>query len=195
VTIAEAPEGIRMADTSDEPTLDMMFEWLEPTPEGYKVEIVEGAVYMSPQRDTHWDIIADIYDQLRAKYPRKRLKSDVRIDFPGHLNGFASDVVLLREGAVQDDKGRWSYEDVEFVAEVISKNTRANDYGPKLATYATAGVSVYLIIDPYTGEWHRHILPKGGEYKDNLSLDFGEPVDLTGTVVDLTLTTDEFPRD
>lgn len=195
MTITEAPEGIRMADTSDEPTLDMMFEWLEPTPEGFKVEIVEGAVYMSPQRDTHWDIILDVIEQLRTKYPRKRIKSDVRIDFPGHLNGFASDVVLLREGAAQDDKGRWSYEDVEFVAEVISKSTRANDYGSKMATYAAAGVPVYLIVDPYTGEWHLHTLPKGDEYRSTLTLDFGESVDMTGTVVDLTLTTSDFPRD
>lgn len=45
-------DRIDMADISDERTLDMMFEWLEPVPEGFKVEIVEGTVHMSPQRDT-----------------------------------------------------------------------------------------------------------------------------------------------
>ncbi|WP_443068537.1 hypothetical protein [Streptomyces sp. NBC_01267] len=37
-------DRIEMAGTSDERTLDMMFEWLEPTPEGIRVEIVEGNI-------------------------------------------------------------------------------------------------------------------------------------------------------
>ncbi|MEV6593663.1 Uma2 family endonuclease [Streptomyces acidicola] len=188
-------DRIVMAEQSDELTLDKMFEWLEPAPEGFKVEIVQGAIYMSPHRDNHWDIIADIYDQLRAKYPRKRVKSDVRIDYPGHLNGFASDVVALKEGAVKDEKGRWRHQDVEFVAEVIYKDTAANDYGPKLQAYAAADVPVYLIVDPYTGEWHLHTRPKGGEYRAHLTLDFGDQIDLTQTPVAIKLTTDEFPRE
>ncbi|MGW0781952.1 Uma2 family endonuclease [Streptomyces sp. NPDC002913] len=188
-------DRIEMADTSDERTLDMMFEWLEPTPEGFKVEIVEGNIYMSPQRGTHWQIILDLVEQLRASYPRRRLMSDVRIDFPGRLNGFASDVVALADGATADAKGHWLHQDIEFVAEVISKDTAANDYGSKKATYATAGVPVYLIVDPYTGTWHLHTIPKDDEYRSVLSLDFGTPVDLTGTVVGLALETGDFPRD
>lgn len=188
-------DRIEMADTSDERTLDMMFEWLEPTPEGFKVEIVEGNIYMSPQRRTHWQIILDIVEQLRARYPRERLMSDVRIDFPGRLNGFASDVVALSEGAEPDTNGHFLYQDIEFVAEVISKQTAANDYGSKMATYATAGVPVYVIVDPYTGKWHLHTLPKDDEYRGTLSFDFGTPIDLTETVVGLTLETSGFPRD
>ncbi|MGW1404498.1 Uma2 family endonuclease [Streptomyces sp. NPDC002403] len=188
-------DRIEMADSSDERTLDMMFEWLEPTPEGFKVEIVEGIIYMSPQRRTHWRIILDIIEQLRARYPRERLLSDVRIDFPGLLNGFASDVVALTEGAAEDANGRCRYQDIEFVAEVVSKSTAANDYGSKKATYATAGVPVYLTVDPYTGTWHLHTLPKEDEYRSVLSLDFGTPVDLTPTVVGLALETGDFPRD
>ncbi|MFC9219580.1 Uma2 family endonuclease [Streptomyces hygroscopicus] len=186
-----------MADSSDELTLDAMFEALEkmPIPEGTKVEIVEGNIFMSPQRDTHWDIIADIYDQLRTRHPRKRIKSDVRIDYPGYLNGFATDVTLIAEGAVKDTKGRWRYQDVECVAEVISKRTGANDYGSKKATYARAGVPVYLIVDPYTGRCRLFTDPKDGEYLTEVSVAFGKDLDLTDTAVGLTLKTDEFPRD
>jgi Uma2 family endonuclease len=175
----------------------MLFEWLEkmPVPEGYKTEIVGGHIFMSPQRDSHWDIILDIVEQLRAKYPRKRIKSDVRIDYPGHLNGFATDVTALAEDAHKDDKGRWQYKDVEFVAEVISKDTAANDYGPKKTAYALADVPVYLIVNPYTAEWHLHTLPKDGEYHSEVSFGFGDEIDLTGTAVGLVLKTDEFPRD
>ncbi|MGW1158740.1 Uma2 family endonuclease [Streptomyces sp. NPDC002519] len=190
-------DRIEMADQGEELSLDIMFEWLERMhiPEGFKTEIVEGGIFVTPQRDTHWDIILDIVEQLRTKYPRTRVKSDVRIDYPGHLNGFASDVVTLAKDAQKDDKGHWRHQDVEFVAEVISRGTAHNDHGPKKAAYAAAEVPVYLIVDPYTRTWHLHTLPQDGAYRGTLSLDFGEEIDLTGTVVGLVLKTDEFPRD
>ncbi|MFJ5534271.1 Uma2 family endonuclease [Streptomyces sp. NPDC093261] len=190
-------DRIEMAEESDELTLDAMFETLEkmPIPEGTKVEIVGGHIFMSPQRQTHWEIILGILEQLRDKYPIKRLASDVRIDFPGYLNGFACDVAALTERSVKDGNGRWRYQDVEFVAEVISKDTAANDYGPKKLAYATAGVPVYLIADPYQGKCHLFTKPKNGEYVSELSVAFGEDVNMTTTPLGLTLHTGDFPRD
>ncbi|QGV79963.1 Uma2 family endonuclease [Streptomyces ficellus] len=190
-------DRIHMADSNDERTLDDMFEALERmgVPEGYKAEIVGGHIFMSPQRDTHWDIILDIVEQLRTKHPRKRIKSDVRIDYPGHLNGFATDVTLVAEGATRDDKGLWHYQDVEFVAEVISRSTSMNDYGPKKDAYAAAGVPAYLIVNPYTGKCVLHTTPKDGAYPEPERFGFGKPVDLTDTPVGLVLDTTDFPRD
>ncbi|MFF2329132.1 MULTISPECIES: Uma2 family endonuclease [unclassified Streptomyces] len=186
-----------MAAEGDERTLDSMFEWLEkmPVPEGFMTEIVGGNIFLSPQRDTHWDIIAGLFEQLRGTYPRRRLKSDVRVDFPGHLNGFAANVLALKENAPKDSKGNWLFEGVEFVAEVISKGTAADDYGPKKDAYAAAGVPVYLIADPYTGECHVFRNVAHGTYGSKLSVLFGTDIDLTDTPVGLVLRTGEFPRD
>ncbi|MEI5008251.1 Uma2 family endonuclease [Streptomyces sp. PmtA] len=196
VTVVET-DRIEMAESDNERTLDAMFDALErmPVPEGYKVEIVEGTVFMSPQRDTHWDTIADIYDQLRGQFARKRIKSDVRIDYPGHLNGFATDLTLLTGDAEKNAKGLWRHEDVVLVVEVVSRSTGANDYGPKRAAYATAEVPVHLIVDPYVGRCHVRTQPKGGDYLVETTVAFGADVDLTGTSVGLTLGTGEFPRD
>ncbi|MEU9986176.1 Uma2 family endonuclease [Streptomyces sp. NPDC048045] len=190
-------DRIEMAEESGELTLDVMFECLEkmPIPEGTKVEIVGGHIFMSPQRQNHWEIIFRILEQLRDKYPIKRLASDVRIDFPGHLNGFACDVAALAERSVKDSKGRWRYQDVEFVAEVISKDTAANDYGPKKTAYATAEVPVYVIADPYQRRCHIYTQPKEGDYEIETTVAFGSGLDLTNTIVGLTLKTDDFPRD
>ncbi|MGA5039397.1 Uma2 family endonuclease [Streptomyces capoamus] len=189
-------DRIEMAEESEELTLDALFESLErTTPEGYKVEIVEGAIFMTPQRDTHWEIILDIVEQLRTKFPRKRVKSDVRIDYPGHLNGFCSDVTLVAEGAEKTPGGLWRCGDVEFVAEVISKGTAHNDYGPKRTAYAAAEVPVYLIADPYQRRCHIYTDPKDGDYAVSTRVDFGTDIDLTGTVIDLVLTTGDFPHD
>ncbi|MFE2498895.1 Uma2 family endonuclease [Streptomyces scopuliridis] len=193
-------DRIAMADKSDELTLDRMFQALEkmPVPEGIKVEIVGGNIFMSPQRDSHWEIIRRIVRAVEDTFGMDvKVKSDVRFDFPGLLNGFCPDVVKLAADAKQDARGRWDFADVEFIAEVISRGTADNDYGPKKDVYASAGVPVYVIADPYTGRCHIYTEPKEGEYTDERTTAFGKEIDLTLTGVEkktLTLKTDKFPR-
>ncbi len=190
-------DRIKMADPNTE-RLDEWFELLErmPVPEGYRVEIVGGNVHMTPQRDTHWEIIRRFLWALEDRFGREiKVFTDVRIDFPGHENGFCPDIALLKDSAKKDDTGHWRYQDVEFVAEVISEGTAANDYGPKKTAYAVAEVPVYVIADPYQGRCYVYTGPKDGDYEDRMPVDFGTDVDLTGTIVDLHLKTDDFPRD
>ncbi|MEU6301267.1 hypothetical protein DMH25_27425 [Streptomyces sp. WAC 01325] len=192
-------DRIEMADTdANTKRLDEWFERLErmPVPEGFRVEIVGGNVHMTPQRNTHWQIIRRILWALEDRFGRQVTAfTDVRIDFPGDENGFCPDVAMLKDSAQQDDTGHWRYQDVEFVAEVISRGTAANDYGPKRTAYAVAEVPVYVIADPYRGRCSVYTHPKDGDYAMTTSVDFGTDLDLTGTVVDLTLKTDDFPRD
>ncbi|MDT0463620.1 Uma2 family endonuclease [Streptomyces gibsoniae] len=190
-------DRIEMADANTK-RLDEWFERLErmPVPEGFRVEIVGGNVHMTPQRDTQWLIIRRIVRALEDRSGRDvRVFSDVRIDFPGHENGFCPDVAKLSDSAKKDDEGRWRYEDVEFVAEVISEGTAANDYGPKKRAYAVAEVPLHVIADPYQGRCHIFRHPKGGDYITETTVPFGDDLDLTDTAVGLTLTTDDFPRD
>ncbi|MEU3709254.1 Uma2 family endonuclease [Streptomyces catenulae] len=179
-------------------SLDELFERLEkmPVPEGYKVEIVEGNAFMSPQRDAHWQTIRRIVRALEDRFGMDAvILSDVRIDFPGKTNGFAPDVAKFTADAEKDAHGRRCHQDIEFVAEVVAKGTGVNDYGPKKTAYARAEVPVYLIADPYTARCRVFTHPQDGDYKSDLTLAYGEPVDLTGTVVGITLATEDFPRD
>ncbi|MEU9053831.1 Uma2 family endonuclease [Streptomyces sp. NPDC048384] len=198
MTILEDRIEIDMADENTK-RLDEWFERLErlPVPEGYKVEIVGGYVYMTPQRDIHWETIREILWALEDHFGRRdaRVLSDVRIDFPGHQNGFCPDLAKLRSGAAKDKEGRWRHEDIEFVGEVISRGTAANDYGRKKTTYATAGIPVYLIADPYKGSCTVYTEPKDGDYRSELRVEYGTDVDMTTTPLGLTLNTDDFPRD
>jgi Uma2 family endonuclease len=187
-------DRIEMAEENGELILDKLFDEVT-VPEGYKVEVVEGTIFMWPQRDTHWQVTMDVIEQLRIKYPRRRLMTDVRVDYPGHLDGFASDVTLVAEGAEKTPAGLRRCEDVEFVAEVISKGTAQNDYGPKKAAYAAAEVPAYLIADPCQGKCHLYTQPKDGDYISELTVLFGADIDMTTTRLGLTLKTDEFPRD
>ncbi|CAL9302565.1 Uma2 family endonuclease [Streptomyces sp. SudanB66_2053] len=186
-----------MADV-DAQRLDEWFERLErmPVPEGFRVEIVEGSVFITPQRATHWEIILRIVRAVEDTFGSDvKVFSDVRIDFPGHENGLCPDVAVLRASAEKDDDGHWRYEDVQFVFEVISEGTAANDYGPKKAAYATAELPLYVIVDPYRGRCFVYTDPKNGDYVTRTRVDFGDDIDLTGTVADLTVSTSAFPRD
>ncbi|MFD3625653.1 Uma2 family endonuclease [Streptomyces sp. DSM 116494] len=191
-------DRIAMAESNNTRQLDEMFELLEkmPVPEGYKVEIVGGAVYMAPQRDIHWETIRMILWALEDRFGRQvTLFSDVRIDFPGYRNGFCPDVAKIRDGAQKNGKGKWRYQDVEFVAEVISKDTAQNDYDRKKTAYALAGVPVYLIADPYARKCRLFTHPENGTYVSDTSIDYGGEVDMTNTHMGLVLKTDGFPHD
>ena len=195
-------DRIEMAESGDRNALDVMFKALgrDHFLEGYRVEIVGGAVFMTPQRSTHWQIIRRIVRALEDRFGMDvMVLSDVRIDFPGNQNGFCPDVAKLRDEAEWGHKRGWRYEDVEFVAEVISKGTAENDYYAKKSAYAEAGVTAYLIVDPYEGQCHLYTQPKesdnGIDYVSELTYSFGYEVDLTCTPADLVLKTDSFPRD
>src|SRR3989442_10458719 len=154
IMTGELTDRIEMAD-NDEPSLDDLFEMLDrmPVPEGFKAEIVEGGIFMSPQRWAHFQIIRKVLRQLEHRFGEdSAIGSDVRIDFPGYLNGFCPDLVKLADGAELDEKGHCSYRDIEFVLEVISRGTGMNDYGAKKEVYAKAGVPIYLIVDPYAAK-------------------------------------------
>ncbi|MGX1029841.1 Uma2 family endonuclease [Streptomyces sp. SAI-097] len=192
-------DRIAMAESDNTRRLDEMFERLErmPVPEGYKVEIVGGVVYVAPQRDIHWETILEILWALEDHFGRRqaRILSDVRIDFPGHENGFCPDVAKIKAGAKKDANGKWRYEDVEFVAEVISRGTARNDYEAKKTAYALAEVPVYLIADPYARRCRLFTDPKDGIYVTDTSIEYGGVVDMTNTHLGLTLKTADFPRD
>ncbi|WP_151774352.1 Uma2 family endonuclease [Streptomyces abyssomicinicus] len=185
-------EGIDMAAV-DEQALDALFDQMT-VPEGYRAEIVGGAIHMSPQRRVHWEITRRVVRALEDAFCMDALVlSDVRIDFPGPLNGFCPDVAKMRDGAESVRGERWRYQDVEFVTEVISQSTARNDYEPKKRAYAAAAVPVYLIADPYQRRCHVYTEPKEGEYRTELIVAFGGDVDLTSTSLGLTLATKDFP--
>ncbi|MFI9393593.1 Uma2 family endonuclease [Streptomyces bauhiniae] len=186
-----------MAGIGTPVTLDDWFTRLEamPVPEGYKAEIIEGTVQLTSRGDSQWAITADLYEQLRTRYPRARLKSGARLDLPGPLNSYAPDLMLLAESAERTAAGLWRCAEVEFAAEVLPLDTVDPAHGPKEAAYALAEVPVYLVVDPRQGRCHAYSKPKKDEYAVRLTVTFGADLNLTGTPVGLSLKTHDFPRD
>ncbi len=63
------------------------------------------------------------------------------------------------------------------------------------AACATAELPLHVIVDPCQGRCFVHTGPKNGDYVTRTRVDFGDDIDLTDTVADLTVSTSAFPRD
>lgn len=151
---------------------------------------------MVRQRAVHWEIILEIARTLDGAFGGDaQILSDVRIDFPGKENAFCPDVAKLCDSAQPEGEEHWRHQDVEFVAEVVTRGTERNDYGPKKTAYALAGVPVYLIADPYQRRCHLYTEPEDGDYARELTVAFGVELDLKETPLGITLPTDRFPSD
>jgi Uma2 family endonuclease len=177
-------------------TLDEMFELIESmhVPAGYRAEIIEGEIVMNPQRATHSTIIRMLTRDLEAARGQTApILWDVRVDFPGTLNGFVPDVSLATQDAKATPNGGYEYKDIEFVAEVVSHSSRRDDYGIKLQTYAATKIPVYLLADPKLGYVHVHSAPRGDVYTDVDTYAFGQAFTLP--VSQIRIDTANWPRD
>ncbi|WP_063890326.1 Uma2 family endonuclease [Streptomyces aurantiacus] len=158
---------------------------------GCRTQIVEGSAIIAPERPNHSRTIRDLAAQLGVGPRRKSGVRAFRIALPEQEHVFLPDVVRYRAGATSP----WSHQDIEFVAEVVSKATTYMDYGPKLTAYATLKIPLYLVVDPSTARCHLYSAPEGGDYARRLTAAFGEVIRPSDNPLGLTLKTDKFPRD
>ncbi|WP_338931615.1 Uma2 family endonuclease [Streptomyces netropsis] len=182
--------------TVDSAELDEMFADISRmnVPAGYRVEIIEGEIVLNPQCKVHSRIIQLLTLSLMdARGRDANVLWDVRIDFPGCLNGYVPDVALVKDDAEEDDDGRHDFRDVEFVAEVVSRSSRRDDFDAKLKVYAGSGVPTYLIADPKTGVVHVFHAPQNGVYSDETTYTFGNEFTLPSP--ELTIDTSDWPFD
>jgi Uma2 family endonuclease len=199
--VVKIDETVSIDKTPSE-ELDEMFAAMEAagTPEGYRSQIVEGQIVMSPQRDVHWNIIDLLAEDVKDLVGRRtgRILSDVRVDFPGYLNGFAPDLMLLVEGAQPlvggNGEQRYQCRDIQLVAEVVSKSSRRTDYEIKLTTYAEASVPVYVIADPIKAMVTVYSEPADGKYQIIHTYHFGATFTIPHDK-GITVDTDDWPRD
>ncbi|MFC8716251.1 Uma2 family endonuclease [Kitasatospora sp. NPDC057198] len=147
------------------------------TPEGFKAELVEGEIIVTPPPDgDHEGAIGRIVRQVF------RL-CDADITFAGNKGlivpggRFIPDGTFADEGAF-DGQPSWMKPDrLLMVLEVTSSNP-AKDRWDKRKGYAAAGIPLYLLVDRKAGQVVLHSHPEGGEYTATTSVPFGDPLPL-----------------
>ncbi|MFE5023740.1 Uma2 family endonuclease [Streptomyces sp. NPDC056656] len=165
-------------------------------PRGYRVEITEGKIVMTPQGEYRWKIILCAAPQIEQQLAAHGdILSDVMIDFPSSLYGYAPDLTIIAPGSVRNSRGRFEWHSLEAVLEVVSKSSRDNDFAKKFRLYAECGIPVYVVIDPEDGACTVYRQPtRTGTYGDDTTVPFGQDLVLPLRGRDITVETDGFPK-
>lgn len=174
--------------------IDLLIAFEEASEAPIRPEYVEGTVIVPPQPN--------------HKHNNGAFKLAVQFDSAGHLVGMGNGYraahkdgttmsllipdfyVLRREPTELDDsylkahKGWYPVDMITLVGEVTSTN-HETDTGPKLRTYAAAGVPVYVLINRNAKTAHCYtdpILPGDDPteayYDSDIKVDLGEPLPL-----------------
>lgn len=141
-----------------------------------KAEFINGQVFMqSPVTFRHSDV-SSLLHNLMSNYVRSRT-----LGYVGHekllislsRNDYEPDVCFWRrETADHFQPRQLQFPAPDFVAEVISPSTEANDRGVKFEDYAAHGVREYWIVDP-NEEFVEQYFLQGERYELNVKMDTG----------------------
>ncbi|MEU9380610.1 Uma2 family endonuclease [Streptomyces sp. NPDC048279] len=179
---------------------DLVRYWEEMEwPEGSKVEIIEGIITVSPAPASRHNVIAErIQRRLYSVVPDDLgIFQTLAIAVPSRLGMLIPDLVVapVRECAEADSHIPAAL--AELVVEVTSKSNARHDRVGKPAAYASAGIPLYLLVDPWAPGGPTATLygePKGDVYRVLSAVKFGDPVKLPEPF-GLTIDTAEFPVD
>ncbi|MEU6898131.1 Uma2 family endonuclease [Streptomyces virginiae] len=167
-------------------------------PKGCKVEIIEGIVTVAPPPVNDHNLIADLVQQrLYSVIPEGwGVFQTLNAAVPSRSGLYIPDLVVVPRQAVPRGESFTPADVAELVVEITSRSNAVHDRVAKLNGYATAGIPLYLLIDPHaTGSPTIHLYgePSDGAYRVLWAGKFGEAVPIPAPF-DLALDTFSFPR-
>lgn len=184
---------------SDELWKSLLAQWhKEDAPRGWRVEILEGSVTVTPPPGNEHNGIADVLHSTLARVipAGVGLYQTLGVSVPHRHGLFIPDLVAFRRADVRSrpDTEAVPAEKAMLVAEITSQYNANRDRHTKLWGYAHAGVPRYLLIDRFDLDGPTVTLfsdPAGGDYQQALRVPFGESVKL-GAPFDVELNTGDF---
>ncbi|MEU9124096.1 Uma2 family endonuclease [Streptomyces sp. NPDC048506] len=168
--------------------------------EGWRVEIIEGIVTVSPPPGSNHNFIAakiqrrlysvlpedwDIYQTLGTGVPRRK-------------GLYIPDLAVVPDDVVLDRTGEYvPASAAKLIVEVTSQSNASNDRIAKAAGYAKAGVPLYLLVDRWAPAGPTITLygePTGDVYRVLQTVKFGDELVLPAPF-EVALDTGAFPVD
>lgn len=141
-------------------------------PDGYRTEIIEGSLVVSPTPSyRHARIIRSIERLLDRNGPEGLESLQwVTVEIPQDEDRFVPDLSVLPTAVVDGDAWDgpdWlrSADDLELAVEVVSRSSVRYDWEAKTAGYARAAVPYYLVVDPLKCEIALFSDPVEGVYR------------------------------
>lgn len=172
-------------------------DWMSRRFPGYRVEILEGALVVSPTPlAKHNGTIRRIMVQLESQLPEERIcLQTTSIENDDDSEDYAIPDLLVLPSAVEDaDEWLFTADIVDLALEVVSKGNATTDTVAKVRTYAEWMIPIFLLVDPRKGEIVVYSDPRDGEYQGVHRLKFGDPVILPAPLAGLAIDTAKLPR-
>ncbi|MBW1602831.1 Uma2 family endonuclease [Streptomyces sp. JJ66] len=152
-----------------------------PVPDQYRVEIIEGAIVMSPTPSgMHGRMLWRLAEMLLEKLPEGyEIENNLGVDKAPDSDDYCVPDLFVAPRHVLET---WETEvppmEVIFVAEVVSRSSQAHDRVSKRKVYAEAGIPLYLLIDPLEARLALFYQPVRGAYRGEHTVPWGDKIQL-----------------
>lgn len=148
-------------------------------PEGYRTEIVNGSIVVSPTAGKrHAKIIRQLEEMLWESLPAGYIDlQNVTLSIADSDEQYIPDLVVLPI-AGDDDEWLLPGNETLLVVEVTSRSQPTIDRIDKPHGYARAGIPLYLLIDPLEQTTTLFCEPKHGVYQLGSTVPFGDKIEL-----------------
>ncbi len=178
---------------------ELVQAWRElDVPEGWRAEIIEERIVMTPPPGHGHNMIADqVHRALVHVVPKNRaIFQTAGVAIPLRSSLFIPDLVVVPRDVVpgDDDPAPIAAGDALLAVEITSKSNADTDRKTKLWSYAHASVPLYLLIDRFAEgapAIELNSTPENGVYQESHRVPFGKPITLPEPF-DFTLDTAEF---
>lgn len=177
---------------------DLVRIWEETdAPEGWKVEIIEGIVTMSPPpAKDHNNTADELQRLLYTAIPRDwGIFQTQGVSVPGRSGLYIPDLAVIPKSSMAGPGNLVSASDAELIVEITSRGNAGADRIAKLHGYAHAAVPLYLLLDPWRSGHPMATLygkPEAGTYRTLAAVEYGKELHLPAPF-DLTVDTGVFP--
>lgn len=162
---------------------------------GYRMEIVEGAIVMSPVKPHHSQTIWEVQSLLRPQLsPEWGFISDVAVPLDGD-NEFCPDLAVIPDTERRKNLSAYPPDLIELAVEVVSPGSVRNDYEIKDKAYARRGIPHYLIFDPYKAHCVTLWNPGPDGYRGRDVIPYGDAVVVETGIGKLSVDTSALPVD
>lgn len=154
-------------------------------PPGFHAEILQGKINVSPaptnkHNHTRWLLIQN-FQRTLEKHDWLPL-SETAIYIPQRDEILIPDLIIMPFQVLEESEESTTMlpDEALLVAEVTSPSSVNHDRKTKLASYASAGIPVYLLVDRHDGEGRIKVYSSpnrdGGYYSHHDQVAFGEKI-------------------
>jgi len=175
----EVTRAVTRINADEDLDVQAFFEAFDP-PAGFRAELIEGAIVLSPTPvGRHGFILDQLYDCfLSTNRPEGTAvpRSPLTISLPDmpESSMYIPDLAVVDE-KVRDEDSTWKFPASVFhlVVEVVSRSNKSDDRLIKPKGYASGPVPLFLLIDPLAGQVTLYSEPRDREYRANITVPFG----------------------